>query len=110
MKINKYTTKTITEGMSIELDPEDFRNIEPAYTGDSNEDFLDYLENLEYNFDDAEIEDEDLRDKLEMFFLFTDPVEVDDSSLNGKEFDTIIVEEDTWDEKTFEWVINEMPY
>jgi len=107
MKINKYTTKTITEGMSIELDPEDFRGIEPAYTGDTDDDFIDYLEELEEVYYESELS-EDIKDKLCNFYEFNNPQEVEDSSIDGKDFDIVVVEEDTWDESTFNWVIKKM--
>ena len=107
MKINKYTTKTITEAMSIELNPDDFRGLVPAYTGDTDEDFIEYLDEFEDSYYDSELS-EDIKDKLGDFYDFNNSQEVDDSSDNGKDFDTVVVEEDTWDERTFNWVINEM--
>jgi len=73
------------------------------------EEFIDYLDELEEGYYESELSEE-LKEKLGAFFDFSDPQEVDDSSLNGKDFDTVVVEEDTWDERTFNWVINEMPY
>jgi hypothetical protein len=50
----------------IELDPNDFRNLkENPYTGDSQEEFLSYINNLNLDFDDAPEElDYDVQDGL----------------------------------------------
>jgi len=110
MKINKYATKTLTEGMSIELNPEDFRNLENPYTGESDEDFIEYLDELEETYYDEKNLSEEMKEKLELFLSFGSPEIVDDSSDKGQDFETVIIEEDSWDETTFNWLIKEMPY
>ena len=108
IRINKYATKTVTEGMSIELNPEDFRNLKNPYTGESDEDFVEYLDEIEETYYEEENLSDEIGEKLESFFDFSGAEIVDDSSDKGQDFDTVIVEEDTWDATTFEWLIERM--
>ena len=108
VKINKYSIRTVTDGMSIELNPEDFRGLEFSYNGESDEEFLDYLTELEDVYYDEEGLDEELKDKLCDFFEFSNSEEVSDTSDSGRDFDMVLVEEGSWDARTFEWLIERM--
>ena len=96
VKINHYKVERITSVQCQEFDPEDFRNCEPPYEGSTDEEFLDYIE--DFDWDDANDEMFEKYD-IETFKNFEDEYDVDPQ---GGEYNmTLIDEEGDWHDQVF---------
>lgn len=66
-RCRKYTS--YESGKVVDLNPDSFRNLSIAYTGESDEDFLHYLEENLSNFEEisAEIDGETFQKLMEIY-------------------------------------------
>lgn len=81
-KCETYTVTRQTE--TINLDPEKFRNISVPYEGDSEEDFLSYINELDFYEVSSEL-DEETANELDKFYDMADWEEWYNSAWDGEE-------------------------
>jgi len=90
-RAQKYTVWTATKVANV--DPEKFRNLSEPYEGESEEDFVNYLESIDY-YDIYDELDEQTRNELDNLYDGAEWEEYSNSAWDGEESWHEIGEED----------------
>jgi hypothetical protein len=82
-KLRKLETYTVTRTTQIAtLDPEKFRNISIPYEGNSEEEFLNYIDQLDFWEIEEEL-DSETKDELNKFYDYQEWEEIHNTAWDG---------------------------
>lgn len=91
IKIKGTTYYTITESCEKDFDEEEFRNCNPSYLGENEQDFYDYLMQIEdfdsFLYDNKNVLSEDNFNAINELFFDKNWEQIDDTRINYQDFD-----------------------